>query len=319
MAAMEANATDPVIVVGYDGSDGAAEAIEDLARAGLPDVGTAVVASFTDGASLPVAAYSPAAASIAEFSWATPQTWQELVDDATREAQHQANDGAGLVRKVLPTWTVATDHGIDSPYLGLITAAEKRGADLIVVGSHGRSALGRLIMGSTSQFVLSHAACSVRIGRKQEHAGTSPRRLLIGVDGSAGADAAVKDVCRRHWPAGTEVRLILSFDFRVAQSLWRRQHESHERHAATPMQILEAAVELHRHCGLKATAVLEEGDPKHVIVEQAQRWGADSIFLGATGHGRLGRLLLGSVSAAVAARAHCSVEVVRPRVSPGLR
>jgi nucleotide-binding universal stress UspA family protein len=50
------------------------------------------------------------------------------------------------------------------------------------------------------------------------------------------------------------------------------------------------------------------------IVEGAEGWRADSIFVGACGTGsRLGRFLLGSVSAAVAARAHCSVEVTRER------
>ena len=37
--------------------------------------------------------------------------------------------------------------------------------DLVLVGSHGRSRLGRLILGSVSQKVLSHVHCSVRIGR----------------------------------------------------------------------------------------------------------------------------------------------------------
>ena len=307
--------TRPVIIVGYDGSDCASEAIQDLARAGLPEVGTAVVLSVVNSAALPVAAYSPAAASIAEFSWTTPQTWQELIDEATREARQLAEAGAGLLRKALPSWDVTSDHGIDSPYLALIDTAEKRRANLIVLGSHGRSAFRRFFLGSTSQFVLGHAGCSVRIGRRLNVHPETPRRLLVGVDGSAGSDAAVDEICHRHWPAGTEVRVLMSVDFGLAAALRRREQENRERHAMTPKQILEAATELHQRSGLKAAPALEQGDPKHVIVEQAERWGADTIFLGATGHGPLQRFLLGSVSAAVAARAHCSVEVVRPTAS----
>ena len=49
------------------------------------------------------------------------------------------------------------------------------------------------------------------------------------------------------------------------------------------------------------------------ILEEADAWGADCIFVGAKGTRGIDRLLLGSVSSAVAARAQCSVEVVRPK------
>lgn len=47
------------------------------------------------------------------------------------------------------------------------------------------------------------------------------------------------------------------------------------------------------------------------LVEEAETWNADCVFVGAKGTRGIERLLLGSVSSAVAARAHCSVEVVR--------
>jgi nucleotide-binding universal stress UspA family protein len=63
--------------------------------------------------------------------------------------------------------------------------------------------------------------------------------------------------------------------------------------------------------GLIVSADLVEGDPKHSLLREAEVWGADSIFVGARGHSLFERLLLGSVSSAIAARAHCSVEIVR--------
>lgn len=62
--------------------------------------------------------------------------------------------------------------------------------------------------------------------------------------------------------------------------------------------------------GLEVIPVVEEGEPKPIHIREAETWNADCIFLGAQGHRFLDRFLLGSVSAAVAARAHCSVEVV---------
>jgi nucleotide-binding universal stress UspA family protein len=60
--------------------------------------------------------------------------------------------------------------------------------------------------------------------------------------------------------------------------------------------------------------VVHAGDPKQVLVKHAEEFGADCIFTGATGFSsRLERVILGSVSSAIAARAQCSVEVVRER------
>jgi nucleotide-binding universal stress UspA family protein len=71
------------------------------------------------------------------------------------------------------------------------------------------------------------------------------------------------------------------------------------------------AAPLHEQ-GLAVSSIITAGDPKHVLLDEADHWGADSLFVGARGLSRVERFLLGSVSAAVAARAHCSVEVVRP-------
>jgi nucleotide-binding universal stress UspA family protein len=54
-----------------------------------------------------------------------------------------------------------------------------------------------------------------------------------------------------------------------------------------------------------------DGDPAHEVVAEADRWKADTIFIGARGLGALDRLVLGSVSTGIVTRAHCSVEVVR--------
>ena len=66
-----------------------------------------------------------------------------------------------------------------------------------------------------------------------------------------------------------------------------------------------------RDSGIGATAFVLDGDPKDALVREAEQWKADGIFVGAKGHSAMDRFLLGSVSTAVAARAHCSVEVVR--------
>ena len=58
-------------------------------------------------------------------------------------------------------------------------------------------------------------------------------------------------------------------------------------------------------------AVVPDGSPKRIIVEEAETWGADLVVVGSHGYRSWERMLLGSVSQAVAAHAECSVEIVR--------
>ena len=67
--------------------------------------------------------------------------------------------------------------------------------------------------------------------------------------------------------------------------------------------------------GLTATAAVRDGDARSVLLEEAESWPADCIFVGAQGLTAVERFLMGSVSAAAASRAKCSVEVVRSPAS----
>ena len=65
--------------------------------------------------------------------------------------------------------------------------------------------------------------------------------------------------------------------------------------------------------GFTVTSFNKEGDAKQLLMEEAQRWGADCIFVGVRGLSGIMHALIGSVSASLAARAHCTVEIVRPQ------
>lgn len=131
-------------------------------------------------------------------------------------------------------------------------------------------------------------------------------------------------ICRaqgcRVWPAGSAVRLGTALDARMCTALafthLRREAGAEvmdEDERAWMSKTVEAMAAPLRTQGLTVSSVIKEGDPKHVLLDEAEHWGADCLFVGARGLSGVERFLLGSVSAAVAARAHCSVEVVRPR------
>lgn len=77
--------------------------------------------------------------------------------------------------------------------------------------------------------------------------------------------------------------------------------------------IVEWAEEELRAIGMGTSVVLGKGDPQRVLLEEAQKWASDCIFVGSRRfRSPLERLRLGSVSTALVTNAHCPVEVVRP-------
>src|SRR5262249_35101151 len=140
---------------------------------------------------------------------------------------------------------------------------------------------------------------------------------LIGIDGSPDAAAAVQAVAARAWPVHSTVRLGTALDARMytALAFMRPPEETGTAARATEAsarvtQTTDAIAGLLPSGGLIVSWVIKEGDRKQVLLDEAEQWEADSLFVGARGLSRVERFLLGSVSAAVAARAHCSVEVV---------
>ena len=311
------------ILIGYDGSDCARAAITDLKRAGLPPEGEAVVMSVADllmETPFPVPG-SPQEATIA-IPPAIVMAARERAAEAVQEARLEAAEGADLLRAILPNWSIEPESVAGSPHWALIVKAEQWNSDLIVVGSRGRSMLGRLFLGSVSQGVLHHSPCSVRVGRcsggpaEAQQGAEAPVRLVLGLDGSVESATACEAVRLRSWPQGTEVRVVTVANVKLITAMAAGAELGHGE-VADPLVILRcrvnaAAAEL-VEAGLGAVGVVVDGDPKRLLLEEATRYNADCIVLGAKGHSLGERFRIGSVSAAVAARAHCSVEVVRTR------
>jgi nucleotide-binding universal stress UspA family protein len=310
------------ILVAYDGSGCAEAALDDLQRAGLPDDAEALVVSVAE-VWLP-----PPPPSVYEVVEAaeSAQTPAELQRDYAKEsppvleACRLAGRAAERLRQNFPGWKVTAEGLYGSPAREVLRLADEWRPRLIVAGSHGRSALGRLVLGSVSQKVLHEAQASVRIARGRVEVEPRPCRVLVGVDGSRGAEAAVCEVAGRSWPRGSEALAVivdnepLDFGFveRLVKPLKEVAEEENREEAKWVKEVLGRAVTRLSAAGLAASAVMKTGDPRRVLVEEAERWGADCVFVGSHRFGgRVERFLLGSVASAVAARAHCSVEVVR--------
>lgn len=304
------------ILIPYDGSDPARAAIEDLRRAGLPAKIEATVLSVADVWLPPPSIGEDANPPVS--SGAVERARAKAVEHL-EEARRISEAGAAIVRAQSSDWKVEAESVADSPAWAVIKRSGD--ADLVVMGSHGHSPITRLMFGSVSQKVVVEAECSVRIGRKGR-GGSGPVRILTGLDGSIDADAAITEIASRNWPHGSEVRLLTLVDTNIATAaaipggpLTNWLEEADEDETGWISRMMEDASTRLRKPGLSVSSEFLEGDPKQSLVREAEAWGADAIFVGARGHSLVERLMLGSVSSAIAARAHCSVEIVRRKIA----
>lgn len=95
------------------------------------------------------------------------QYYQEMMDLARKQCESYAADSAEQIKKTLngANPSVETEVYLGAPARVVVDAAKEWGADLIVVGSHGRGFWGRLTLGSVSDAIIHHAPCSVLVAR----------------------------------------------------------------------------------------------------------------------------------------------------------
>jgi len=304
------------ILLAYDGSECAETGLADLKRAGLPAEAEALVISVAD-------VFVPPPLDESESS--VPAYVPEAIRHAHEHAQQTVEQSEVLAKRAseqlksfFPGWTISYKAEADSPAWALIRKADEWKPDLIVMGARGHSVFGgRLIMGSISQRVLYEARCSVRIARASRKQADEAVRILIGVDNSEDSSAAVDAVCKRNWPEGSEVALLAVVDtvmpINTDASVMKWIEVGEERNWDQVREIFAPAAEKLRRAELHAEVLISRGNPADQILGEADSWGADCIFIGAKGTRGIERLLLGSVSSAVSARAHCSVEVSRQK------
>jgi len=203
------------------------------------------------------------------------------------------------------------------PREALVRAAEDWPADLVVVGARGLSVMAGLLLGSVSLAVARHAPCPVLVVKSRAR---RLRHILVAIDGSEPAQAAVKFVARLpldptllvqvlgvverpRFPSAAPVAVTGHLRAAVEQLLAERM---------TSLGLaLEQAVDAF---GPRAPSVerrIAVGDPTDQIVRAADTADTDLVVVGARGLGALKRLLLGSVSEAVLRSAERSVLIVR--------
>ena len=142
-------------------------------------------------------------------------------------------------------------------------------------------------------------------------------KIIMGVDESPHANAAVEFVKKMQWPKDTRIMVLSAVppmamayaeayvpapaylaDFNDDLVKW------HEESAANAERILRGA-------GLQTEAKVLQGDPRDLLVELARNEKADLVVVGSHGRTGMAKLIMGSVASHVVTHAPCSVLVVK--------
>jgi nucleotide-binding universal stress UspA family protein len=249
----------------------------------------------------------------AELGLADPS----LISESLQEA---ANRGLQAMRRLASNQgaivTCGTKVGL-SPAPTILDYAESHDVDLIVMSTHGRRGVRRLLLGSVAEEVVQRSSCPVlTIGSEQPAHSLSPHRILVAVDLSAHSSAPVAHA--KHLAAlfGAEVQLL--------HVLIRPSTPAYYDGVGIPnlgsgSQLLEQASQsaleaLYENAGGPGgpfSVHVEEG----VAVEQILRFAAanssDLVIVASHGLTGLSHLLLGSVAERVVRQSPCPVLAIK--------
>jgi nucleotide-binding universal stress UspA family protein len=187
----------------------------------------------------------------------------------------------------------------------LIKQAREAEVSMVVVGARGLGGFRGMLLGSVSQQCVEQSPCTVVVIRGEEGSGAveRPARVLLGVDGSEGADGAMRwtldlardvgaEVVVAHVPGPGATAAVLQQARKLVQEVW-----------CDPL----------RHAGVRHSSVVEAGDPRVVLSHLAEREVAGLIVVGTRGLGPLRSLLVGSVASHLVRHASRPVAVVPPK------
>lgn len=204
---------------------------------------------------------------------------------------------------------VTTEITEKSAAPALIEASERAAA--MVVGARGHSAMSGFLLGSVSQHLARHARCPVVVCR--DDGGRRVRRVVVGVDGSVGADAAIGFAMEHAARTGAQLVALYGWRDRHPAEFGRGEPDwpgTRERIRAGN-RLLDTAVagwrEKYPQVDVSIEAIPEH--PARALADASER--AALVVVGARGHGGFAGLLLGSVSQSVLTHARCPVAVVR--------
>jgi nucleotide-binding universal stress UspA family protein len=244
------------------------------------------------------------------YGWSMPE-----VEDALQQSGEQTVQTAADYFRQAGLQTSSTVLTGD-PKTAIVREAAESRADFVVIGAHSTHGVMQFLLGGVARAVTRLAPCSVEIVRRSP--GPEPLKVLLATDGSECSKDAARSIAGRPWPAETSFRILSVVEpsaplFRTPYFSPETMEELRGKDIQRAQEAVSSAESILDEGGIQAssTVAVPAATPKELILSEAAEWSADLIVVGSHGRRGVNRLLLGSVSEAVALHAQCSVEIIR--------
>lgn len=205
------------------------------------------------------------------------------------------------------------------PVWEILQQAKEQGADLLVIGTHGRRGLERWALGSVAEKLVRRAECPMltvppKAGPPAPAGQVRFERLLCAFDFSDPAQHALRYAVDLATEMGAKLTVLNSLEaFVEEESRFKNPAlaEYRQMMIADAKSRLKEAIpaEARDFCSIEELVVT--GTAYKQVLAHAEQDNSDLIVLGARGHSAMERLFLGSVAQHVVRAAHCPVLTVR--------
>lgn len=269
------------VIIGIDGSAGGRDALALARQLAAPGAQLTMVHVYASGI--------PVVPSIL--------TWDEVEKGRATELLEREREATRTPAEIVTVGSMTAGEGLHR-------VAERRHADLLVVGSSHRGIAGRVLVGDDTRQSLNGAPCAVAVA-PTGHAAASGRFVRVGVGYDASAESAVAlDVAREIAVRdGAELEALDAVHVPAAlpptPAIWMSIQPDVLEHSRKVMAQLE---------GVQGSALV--GDPRHELVGLSRR--VDLLVVGSRGYGPWRRMLFGSTSSYLQRHVRCPL-LVMPR------
>ena len=209
---------------------------------------------------------------------------------------------------------VDTEIRVGHPSREIIRFSEAAAVDDIIIGSHGRERISRILLGSVAERVLRRAPVPVTIVRPQQRLGTE--HYVVPIDGSEQSTKALEYALSVFPDVETTIlHAIDPMETHYGEGQLVHTEAEYERIRDEADQLLADAEDLagEYDADITTTTIVEWGPnrPADAILNYVDNNDIDHVIMGSHGRSGVSRVLLGSVAETVARRSPAPVTVVR--------